>query len=86
MEKRSRREFVKAGSLGGALVLSGGAPAAIAAAPSGPSAFELEEVTVDELQRRMGAGSLTARRLTRCTSIASTPSIAAARPSATSSR
>ena len=57
MSKPTRREFMRMGSMGGALALSGPAAAA-------PPAFELEEATVDELQRRMAAGSLTARRLT----------------------
>jgi amidase len=71
MKQRSRREFMKAGSMGGALALSGGTqarpPAGAAprtASPGAPAAFELEEVTVDELQRRMTAGSLTAHALT----------------------
>ena len=71
MKKRSRREFMKMGSLGSALALSGrtdAAPATQAGRRASPSsrraAFELEEVTVDELQRRMAAGSLTARGLT----------------------
>jgi amidase len=65
MEKRSRREFMKTGSLGGALAWSGAsrAEAQAQAAPAAPATFELEDVTVDELQRRMTAGSLTARRL-----------------------
>jgi amidase len=69
MKKRSRREFMKAGSMGGALVLSGGAaappPRARRPAPSAAaSASLLEDLTVDDLQRRMAAGSLTARGLT----------------------
>ena len=57
MSKPTRRDFMRMGSMGGALALSGPSAAA-------PPAFELEEATVDELQRRMAAGSLTARRLT----------------------
>jgi amidase len=68
MKKATRREFLRAGSIGSAALLAGPAaaatppPRAARAAPS--TAFDLEEATVDDLQRRMGAGTLTSRRLT----------------------
>ena len=70
MTKPTRRDFMRMGSMGGALALSGQPAAAPpvrrpnrAASPSA-AAFDLEEATVDDLQRRMAAGSLTASRLT----------------------
>jgi amidase len=68
MTKRTRRDFMRMGSMGGALALSGqsaaGPPARRPGRAASPPVFELEEATVDELQRRMASGSLTARRLT----------------------
>jgi len=59
MSSPTRRDFLRLGSMGGALALSrGGASAA------SPAAFEFEEATLEDLQRRMAAGTLTARRLT----------------------
>ena len=59
MTSPTRRDFLRLGSMGGALALSrGGASAA------SPAAFEFEEATLEDLQRRMAAGTLTARRLT----------------------
>jgi amidase len=59
MSSPTRRDFLRLGSMGGALALSrGGAPLA------SPAAFEFEEATLEDLQRRMAAGTLTARRLT----------------------
>jgi len=72
MTAGTRREFLWLASLGSALGLSGvsvpsaaGASPRPAASPAGTvPAFELEELTLDELQRRMAAGTLTSRRLT----------------------
>jgi amidase len=59
MTSPTRRDFLQLGSMGGVLALSrGGAPLA------SPGAFEFEEATLEDLQRRMAAGTLTARRLT----------------------
>ncbi|HYU44172.1 MAG TPA: amidase family protein, partial [Vicinamibacteria bacterium] len=59
MTSPTRRDFLRLGSMGGALALSrGGASAA------SPAAFEFEEATLEDLQRRMAAGTLTAHRLT----------------------
>ena len=59
MSSPTRRDFLRLGSMGSALAFSrGGASAAPAAA------FEFEEATLEDLQRRMAAGTLTARRLT----------------------
>jgi amidase len=71
MRHHTRRDFLRLGSMGSALVLSGAparawvrkAPPARPAA-GGVSAFEFEEASLDDLQRRMAAGSLTSRRLT----------------------
>ena len=61
-----RRSFLGTGALAGAATLTRSALARAAAAtmPADPSAFELEEATVADLQKRMAAGELTARRLT----------------------
>jgi len=70
MKEGTRREFLRLASLGSALSLSGVARLVLAAPPrpagkaAATPAFEFEEVTLDELQRRMDAGSLTSRRLT----------------------
>ena len=70
MSDRTRREFLRLGAAGGALALAG--PAAGAARPrrrsgrvgtAGPVAFEFEDATLEDLQRRMTAGALSARRL-----------------------
>ena len=70
MSDRTRREFLRLGAAGGALALAG--PAAGAARPrrrsgrvgtAGPGAFEFEDATLEDLQRRMTAGALSARRL-----------------------
>jgi amidase len=66
MTDATRREFLRAGGIGGALTLAGAdalaAPVRRTRGRSMP--FGLEEATLDDLQRRMEAGSLTARRLT----------------------
>jgi amidase len=67
----SRRAFVKSGLAGGTLLLGGAAvapdPAAAAAAPvappTQPAPFELEELTIAELQEGMASGRFTARSL-----------------------
>ena len=59
MSSPTRRDFLRLGSMGSALALSRGG------ASAGPSAaFEFEEATLEDLRRRMAAGTLTARRLT----------------------
>ncbi len=68
----NRRSFLKSGVAAGALTASGatlGAACAPAAPPVDPSraappAFALDEITVDELQRRMASGALTAVSIT----------------------
>ncbi|HUG53966.1 MAG TPA: amidase [Vicinamibacteria bacterium] len=68
MRDATRREFLRAGSMGGTLVLvgtgtrpAGGQPEP----PAGPAEpFDLEEATLDDLQRRMAEGTLSSRRLT----------------------
>jgi amidase len=73
MRRPTRRDFLRIGSMGGVVALSGRAAVTAAAAPprarrpgSAPPAatFEFEEATVEDLQRRMAAGSLTSRQLT----------------------
>ena len=77
MSDPTRRRFLRLGAMGAALSVTGidvgAAPparrrrtraAARASAPAPASAFEFDEATVDELQRRMAAGTLTSRRLT----------------------
>ncbi len=67
----SRRAFVKSGLAGGALLAGGaatladGAAAATApmAPPTTPAPFELEELTIAELQEGLSAGRFTARSL-----------------------
>jgi len=59
MSSPTRRDFLRLGSMGGALALSRGRASAASSA-----AFEFEEATLEDLQRRMAAGTLTARRLT----------------------
>ncbi len=65
----SRRSLVKAGLAGGTLALAGGALRAAAADPEQPAAtastppFELEELTLAQLQEGMQAGRYTARSL-----------------------
>lgn len=64
----SRRSFLRAGALAGAttalspsLLAADSGPCS--AAPATVSAFEFDEITVDELQRRMQAGELTAHTI-----------------------
>jgi amidase len=70
MSSPTRRDFLRLGSIGGAVALSGAASASPSPRPrAGASAvssaaFEFEEATLEDLQRRMSAGTLTARRLT----------------------
>ena len=77
MSDPTRRRFLRLGAMGAALSFTGidvgAAPparrrraraAARASAPTSASAFEFDEATVDELQRRMAAGTLTSHRLT----------------------
>jgi amidase len=59
MTSPTRRDFLRLGSMGSALALSRGGASAVSSA-----AFEFEEATLEDLQRRMAAGTLTARRLT----------------------
>jgi amidase len=61
-----RRSFLGCGTVAGAAAMAGrGASAEPATAePVAVPSFELEEVTVADLQKRMAAGELTARRLT----------------------
>jgi amidase len=65
----SRRTLIRYGALGSVAAAGGPfaaratAPVASPAAPAVP-AFELDEVTIVELQKRMGAGSETARSIT----------------------
>jgi len=61
-----RRSFLGCGTVAGAAALTGRASPARSATtePVAVPPFELDEVTVTELQRRMTAGDLTARRLT----------------------
>ena len=59
MSSPTRRDFLRLGSMGSALALSRGR-----ASEAPPAAFEFEEATLEDLQRRMAAGTLTARRLT----------------------
>jgi amidase len=58
MTSPTRRDFLRLGSMGSALALSRSGASASSAA------FEFEEATLEDLQRRMAAGTLTARRLT----------------------
>jgi amidase len=68
MRNPTRREFLRLGAMGGAVALSG----ASAPPPARPGrtasatahAFEFEEASLEDLQRRMAAGTLTSRRLT----------------------
>src|SRR5258705_6602932 len=69
MSSRTRRDFLRLGAMGGAVTLSGAGTAAAwqsrgGAPVSSAPAFEFEEATLDDLQRRMAAGTLTSRRLT----------------------
>jgi amidase len=70
MGRKGRRDFLRLGAMGGAVALSGAGAAGEEprprgkAAPSTAPAFEFEEATLDDLQRRMAAGTLTSRRLT----------------------
>jgi amidase len=65
-----RRTFFRYGAAGGAAMAVGGPAARIVSAatappePSAPAAFELEEVTIADLQKRMESGRDTARSLT----------------------
>jgi amidase len=61
-----RRAFLGTGAWAGAAALTAGARAAgdTAASPADVPAFELEEATLSDLQRRMDKGELSARRLT----------------------
>src|SRR5262245_46760715 len=61
-----RRTLLKLGALGGASALARGAPAAAEPAPAAAvptGAFELEEATVADLQKKMGSGDETARSI-----------------------
>ena len=68
MKNPTRRDFLRLGAMGTAVLAgarSGRAAAPPRRAPSTPSAaFEFEEATLEDLQRRMAQGTLTARRLT----------------------
>jgi len=68
MKNPTRREFLRLGAMGTAVLAgarSGRAAAPPRRAPSTPSAaFEFEEATLEDLQRRMAQGTLTARGLT----------------------
>jgi amidase len=73
MADRTRRQFLRLGAMGGALSVLGtrvnAAPPArrrvrAATSATSASAFEFDEATVEELQGRMAAGTLTSRRLT----------------------
>ena len=61
----SRRGFLRAGLIGSAALLpTGAAGAAMAAAPeTAPTAFDLNELTLDDLQVRMSLGKLSSRSL-----------------------
>jgi len=68
-----RRSFLKTGLAAGALAATGTSAAAAGCAPTPPPedqtratppAFALDEITVDELQRRMASGALTAASIT----------------------
>ncbi len=61
-----RRAFVGCGAVAGvaALVRPGAAAGSAAAEPVAVPSFEFDEATVADLQKRMAAGELTARRLT----------------------
>jgi amidase len=65
-----RREFLTTSIAGGAAALAGGAPAAApapanarASRPEAVAAFELDELTIADLQQRMQSGQETARSL-----------------------
>ncbi|HXK11424.1 MAG TPA: amidase [Vicinamibacteria bacterium] len=62
-----RRAFVGCGTVAGvgSLVRTAGAAEPVAAEPVAVAAFELEEATVADLQKRMATGELTARRVTQ---------------------
>lgn len=64
-----RRDFLRTGLAGGAVALAGSATrreSIVATAPETPPAsFELEEITVAELQRGMESGRFTARSITQ---------------------
>jgi amidase len=74
MVDRMRRQFLRLGAVGAALGFTGldahAAPPArrrrarAAARVSASSAFAFDEATVEELQRRLAAGTVTSRRLT----------------------
>ena len=69
MSRKTRRDFLRLGAMGGAVALSGAPPApptsgARRTASATPAAFEFEEATLEDLQRRMAQGALTSRRLT----------------------
>jgi amidase len=67
MSHDSRRTFIKQGATGFAaltFVDQGSAVHAAAPAASGAAAFEFDEATIDDLQKQMHDGRLTARRLT----------------------
>jgi amidase len=70
MTRKARRDFLRLGVMGGAVAWSGAGTAPAAPRPRGAApassapAFEFEEATLDDLQRRMAAGMLTSRRLT----------------------
>jgi amidase len=63
-----RRTFFRYGAIGGAMAVAGSAPArsADAVSPSPPSveAFELDELTIGQLQKRLESGQDTSRSLT----------------------
>jgi amidase len=66
MGNPTRRDVLRLGTMGGALALArAGAAAPPPPRSADPAArFPFEEATVDDLQRRMASGPLTARRLT----------------------
>ncbi len=61
----SRRALIRYGALGGAAAVAGplSARTAAAAVPASPPAFELDEVTVADLQKRMSSGAATSRAI-----------------------
>lgn len=64
-----RRDFIKAGAVAGAFALANVPPSVSAHVPapssSTPAAFELDEVTLAELQEGMASGKFTARSLVK---------------------
>jgi amidase len=69
MKSPTRRDFLRLGAMGGAVGWSGAPSAPPTSGPrrtatATPAAFEFEEATLEDLQRRMAAGALTSRALT----------------------